>query len=165
MFIADHNCSEYFFREGKILSHFYGNEKEFFELKGVLKDTTEICSCCENNANTLYIIGASICSSVCWCHRCYSNMNKLLEENALKPIDRIEKFKQEIDKITPSIKSLVDESKSLHKLFSCFKEELVEKMLELDLIESEGKDNIRTLRKEQIDRIQGLLSELDQCRL
>lgn len=78
--------------------------------------------------------------------------------------DSIENISRTIDEVIPFINEFLDSFEVLFKRHHCLIEILVNTMLQLDQIESSGDPNIRLLRKEQIDRIQKLLSQLDECK-
>jgi len=81
----------------------------------------------------------------------------------MEPTDKIKSISESVDEISPQISSFVKAFNVLYKIHVILSETLMAKLIELDSIESSGNDEIRALRKEQIDRIQEFLSQLDQC--
>jgi hypothetical protein len=70
----------------------------------------------------------------------------------------------DIDTLSPDIEEFVLAFTIFQKKYRYLCEILMNKLLELDKIDAGDDDNIRSLRKEEVDRIQGLLIRIDQCK-
>lgn len=82
-----------------------------------------------------------------------------------EPVDTIQIITKAIDDTKPEVDELIQAFDIINKKYRYLSGFLMNKILELDSIFSSGDDNIRSLRKEQIDKIQEILSRLDCSKL
>ena len=78
--------------------------------------------------------------------------------------ESIKIISKSIDDISPDIDEFVQAYTIIHKKYRYLCGVLVDKLLKLDKVEASGDESIRALRKEEVDRIQDLLAQIDQCK-